>query len=324
MAVDKKKLWMLIGGALALALVLVLALVRCAAPEDVTDKKKPTIGMCLRQCEENPQYSQLLQEKFTQAGYAVSICDGKNDQIRQIEQITTLLNEDVRLLVIEPVITDAMEEVIPLLMSKNIPAVFIEHKPEAALEMWNRLSFVTGAKEQLGALQGQLVLELENQGDLNEDGQVSCLLLSGPEDDTRAKMQAETAIQALVEKGLTVEQIDMGWGEWTQASGHARCAKALAQYGKDMDVIICGDEAITLGALEAISAGGWQVGRDYWLIGAGAEEKIQTDHMTATVVLDMDAVAQQVASTALGLMNGETVEKEYYVNLKTIVEADGE
>lgn len=316
MLVDKKKLWMLIG---AVALMLIIVLVVCLSSCQEKQGRLPRIGLCLRQYEEAPEYGQKLQESLTEAGYEVSIYDAGNDQTRQTEQIKTLIDEDAVLLVIEPVIGDAVEETVSILMGKNVPAVFIGNKPENALGMWNRLSYVGSMEDQLGSLQGKIILQAENRGDLNEDGQVSCLVISGPEEDVIAQNHAQDSIGALVGEGLVVDQISTSWGDWTEDSGRMRCAKALSQYGKDVEVILCGNEALTLGALEAVRSGGWQIGRDYLLAGVGAEEKLQTDSMTGTVLYDLDGLAQQVLSAAQALINMEAVEKEYYVNCRTII-----
>lgn len=314
---DKKKLWLLIGAA-ALAIIAVLILALGVGSDGNKKEKLPKIGLCMRQYEADPAYGQLLEKTFTEAGFRVSILDAKNDQTRQTEQVKECLNEGAVLLVIEPVIADAAEDTVGLLMEKNIPAVFVNRKPEAALEKWNRLSFVGSEEAQLGSLQGQVIVQAENRGDLNEDGQISCLVISGPEDDISAKAQAEGCINTLVGEGLLVDQLDTSWGEWTADSGRMRCAKALSQFGKDIEVIVCGNEAITLGALEAVSAGGWKIGRDYALVGVGAEEKLQPDTMTGTVSCDLEKLAQQVLSTAQALIAGETAEQEYYVNYRIL------
>ena len=170
----------------------------------------------------------------------------------------------------------------------------------------------------MGQLQGQILLQTANRGDLNEDGQVSCLVLTGPEDDVAAKAQAEGCINALISEGVSVDQLETSWGDWTTDSGQLRCTKALSQYGKDIEVIFCGNEQITLGALEAVKTSGWQLGTDYCLIGAGAAEKLQPEHMTGTVAYDWENLAQQVLTAAQALMTGETTEQEIYVNLKAL------
>lgn len=314
---DKKKLWLLLGAA-ALVLLTVLVAVLHKPKAEKEMEKLPGIGLCLCQYEADPEYGQLLEKTFREAGYRVTVLDAKNDQSRQTEQINRLLKEEPALLVIEPVITDAVQDTVTLLTEKNIPAVFIGDKP--VLQQWSKACYVASAQDRLGQLQGQILLQTANRGDLNEDGQVSCLVLTGPEDDVAAKAQAEGCINALISEGVSVDQLETSWGDWTTDSGQLRCTKALSQYGKDIEVIFCGNEQITLGALEAVKTSGWQLGTDYCLIGAGAAEKLQPEHMTGTVAYDWENLAQQVLSAAQSLINGDAVEREYYVNYRTVTE----
>lgn len=318
----KKKLW-LISGAAALVLILgvILALILGPDPKPEEVQSLPKIGLCLRQFEQEPVDGQLLKEQLIQAGYSVTVRDAKNDQSRQTQQIADLLEEGIGLLVIEPVIADAAGETVSLLMEKNVPAVFVNYKPEeAVLQKWSKLSFVGSAEDQLGALQAKILLQTEKQGDLNEDGQISCLIISGPEDDAAAKRQSESFLNTLAQEGLLVQQVDTGWGEWTTDSGRIRCAKALSQHGRDIDVIVCGDGNTTLGALEALSGGGWQAGRDYYVIGADTQEG---EHITGTVLRDGNEIARKVLAQVQLLQTEGTAGEQSYVNLISVTEETG-
>lgn len=314
---NRKMLWLLSGAAALILAVILVAVLQKEPAQEQELKKLPQIALCLRRYEEDPEYGQLLETKFKEAGFRVTLLDAQNDQTRQTEQIRDVLKEEPALLVIEPVITDASDAAVSLLAEKNIPAVFIGSKPEA-LTGGSRLTYVGSADSQLGTLQGSIVLHTASQGDLNEDGQISCLVITGPEDDIAAQAQAQDSIDALVQEGLLVEQVEISWGDRSFESGQARCAKALAQYGKDIEVILCGSEEITLGALEAVHTGGWELDKDYILVGAGAEDALQSEHMTGTVFCDWEAMAQQVFSAAQALIAGDPVKQEYYVNLKAL------
>lgn len=311
----KKRLILLCALVLTVVLVLVLCVASCQKTEE-EEEKPPHIGLCLRQYDDDPEFGQELQARLAELGYEVTVADAKNDQTRQTEQIQAFLNEESVLLVIEPVIVADTESTVRLLMEHDVPGVFINYEPEeSVLSMWNKLSYVGSTVGEEGGLQGQIILQTEDQGDLNEDGQVSCLVISGPEDHMDARLQAEGCIRAMTDGGLTVSQIETSWGDWTEEGGRQRCAKALSQYGKDVEVIICGNEAATLGALRALENGGWQVGRDFYLVGIGEE---RAEELTGTVVRDLDGLFRQTVAAAKDLIAGEAVEKTYYVNHKIL------
>ena len=75
----KTRLLLLAAGLLFLCLVLAVSLAFCAGGN------KPRIGICLRQNQEQSEYTSLLKEQMQEAGYRVSTVSAENDQSRQTE-----------------------------------------------------------------------------------------------------------------------------------------------------------------------------------------------------------------------------------------------
>lgn len=312
---NKRSVLLLLSAvALILLLVLVLSLASCRNGK----KNGPMVGLCFRQSDKDPAYSHLLQERLTAAGYRVSVADAGNDQSRQNQQIEKFIKKEYEILIIEPVMVSAGGEIATQLKQAQMPAVFINREPEDALEQGELFSYV-GCKEELhGILQGKLILQSDKKGDLNGDGTVSCVVITGPEDDRNARLQAEGCVKALTDGGQKVSLMATLWGEWTKESGRKCCADTLAQYGRDVEVIFCGNDTIAQGAAEAVIAGGWTVGTDYYLAGlGGTEEGLQmllTGNLTGTVIQDLPRQTQQVLQVVEDLLQGNPVEKKYYVN----------
>lgn len=311
----KATLLLLAAAALMLCLVLVVGLVSCRNG----GKNAAKIGICFRQSERDPEYSRLLKERLTAAGYRVSVADAGNDQSRQNAQIQEFIEEKCALLVIEPVMISAGEQIAGQLIQAEMPAVFVNYEPEAdVLQLSERFSYVGCQEDKHGDMQGQLILQTEKKGDLNGDGIISSLIITGPEDDRNARLQAEGCVRALSGGEKTVNTVATLWGEWTKESGRKLCAGALSQYGRDIEVIFCGSDAIAQGAAEAIGNGGWKVGTDYYLAGLGGTEAglqmILTDDLTGTVVRDRLGQCEKVQQVIGQILEGEVVEDKYYVN----------
>jgi methyl-galactoside transport system substrate-binding protein len=314
---------------LSLALILVLVLTVCLVSCQNKQKHAPKVGLCFRQCDASAEYCRQIRQTLDEAGYQVSVADAMNDQSRQTEQIQKFIQDGCALLVIEPVMVSTSEQLVDQVMDAQIPTVFVNYEPEAAaLDRWERLSYVGCQENTRGTMQGSLILQTPNGGDLNGDGTVSCLVISGPEDERIARLQASGCVGALTDAQLTVTTVATLWGDWTLESGRKCCANALSQYGRDIEVIFCGNDAIALGAQAAISSGGWTVGKDYYLAGIGGTEQalqaIQTGNMTGTVVEDHQSQAQQLLTVAQTLLAGETAEKRYYVNCLPVTQENAE
>ncbi|MFR5913871.1 MAG: substrate-binding domain-containing protein [Blautia wexlerae] len=59
-------------------------------------------------------------------------------------------------------------------------------------------------------------------------------------------------------------------GNWDQATAQQLVANALGQYGDDVEVVFCNNDAMALGALQSIEAAGRTVGDDIYLVGVDA------------------------------------------------------
>ena len=55
---------------------------------------------------------------------------------------------------------------------------------------------------------------------------------------------------------IEVEELTKQRGDWDQTKGQEITANALSQYGDKIDVVFCNNDAMALGALQAIEAAG--------------------------------------------------------------------
>ena len=78
------------------------------------------------------------------------------------------------------------------------------------------------------------------------------------------------SIKALEDAGLEVNCLDDQVGNWDQATAQQLVANSLSQYGDDVEVVFCNNDAMALGALQSIEAAGRTVGEDIYLVGVDA------------------------------------------------------
>lgn len=313
---DRKKL--IIYAAVALAAVLIIAFIIGAIPRgpDV-----PKVGICVYDLEDTAMatYAGQLEAGLAAKGFAAGIADAKNDQTLQNEQIAAFIKEDYDALIICPVMLSAAGDMVQQLQDADIPAVLIRREPDMEiLEQWDRLSYVGCDPTQPGALQAELILELPDKGDVNDDGVVSYVLLQGDVDRIDTGLRSETPITALTDAALTVSSLATLSGEGDRTTAAAAMTKTLSELGKDIEVVLCNNDAMALGALEAIIDGGRSVGEDIYLVGIdGTQEamkKVLSGELTGTVMDDYAAQTLKTIEVLEKLLNEEYVGNRYYVN----------
>lgn len=282
-------------------------------------KKAPRVGICIASLKNSKSFTDLIQDDLTKNGCTVSIADAAGDQSVQLKQLQQLISDGCDAVIIDPVMRSATEELSVILEKANIPAVFIGQPPEnSAADQQKNICYVTSDASQLGYLQGQLILDVANHGDVNDDGIVSYLLLQDDPQMIHTLPRSTGAVQALTDAGVSVTALKTLCGYNDQAESRTLCMQSLAELGKDIEVIFCNTDTMALGALEAIQDGGWVVGTDIYLVGIGGDQevlkKINDGILTGTIMEDIAGQATTAANTALRLLHSETVARVCYID----------
>ena len=265
-------------------------------------------------------YRTDLEEYLKDMGYAVTIVDGKNDQNTQTEQINTFLQQGVDVLVINPVQTTSAPTIVDTIKPSATPIVFITREPDKrGLDSYaDKCCYVGADARQSGTYQGELILETETQGDINGDGKITYIMCKGDPENIDAQYRTEYSIKALTDAGKEVECLYEYLDNWDQTTAQQDVANALAQYGEKIEVVFCNNDAMALGALQALQQAGRTVGKDVYLVGVDAlSEAVQNvvdGNMTGTVLNDDVGQATAAAAATKLYVEGSKVEQYYWVD----------
>lgn len=242
------------------------------------------------------QMRQAVEVAAGAQGWSVIPYDARGDQSRQDAQLLAL-PATVDLIILEPVMPNAMEQWGAAFAQANVPVVFVNRRPPEQLLQNPRCAYVGADPMEAGRLQGKIISELPDGGDRNGDGKVRYLVIQGPEDHLTAQSTTEGCMLALGEKA---DNLAVASGNWTKESGYRLCAKALSKFKETVEVIFCGSDAMALGALEAAKEAGYT---DLYLVGLGGQP--EAEKLTGTVRFDMDTYAEDVISACRRLLSGE-------------------
>lgn len=297
-----------------------------AGTADVADKK---VGISIYKFDDNfmTLYRQELQRYLTEdLGFKpenVVIQDGKGDQAEQTNQIQNFIASGVDVMILNLVQASSAPQVTDMCKDAGIPVVYINREPDAEREQaWVddgiKATYVGADARQSGTYQGEEIAELENKGDADGDGVVRYIMVQGDPENVDAQYRTEKSVEALKAAGVEVEELTKQRGDWDQTKGQEITANALSQYGDKIDVVFCNNDAMALGALQAIEAAGRTVNKDIYLVGVDAlvevVENVMNDKMTGTVFNDYFGQAHTAADKALDFVNGKDVDNVYMVD----------
>ena len=283
-----------------------------------------TVGVCIYKFDDAfmTTYRNALEEILESKGYKVTTVDGNNDQSKQNEQINTFITQGVDALIINPCMTSAADSIIATVKAAGIPTVLINREPTAEqMAAYDKLVYVGCDARQSGTMQGELILDTPNKGDINGDGKISYIMIQGDPENIDAQYRTEFSVKALTDAGMEVEQLDLQRGDWDREKGQTICANDLAQYGDQIEVVFCNNDDMAIGALQSIQAAGRKVNEDIYLVGVDALDaalnEVSNGNMTGTVLNDAVGQATEAVNQMEALLGGATFSsgsQSVYVN----------
>ena len=301
-----------------------------AATTDVADKK---VGISIYKFDDNfmtlyrTELVRYLTEDLGFKAENVVVQDGKGDQAEQTNQIQNFITQKYDVLILNLVQASSAPEITDMCKEAGIPVVYINREPDAAEEeRWEsaglNATYVGCDARQSGTYQGEEILETANKGDINGDGKVSYIMIQGDPENVDAQYRTEFSVKALTDAGMEVEELLKQRGDWDQAKAQQIAQDALNQYGDKIEVIFCNNDAMALGALQAIEAAGRKVNEDIYLVGVDAlTEAVQNvidGKQTGTVFNNHFAQAQAASDIAVKFLSGEKVDAVNMVNYEKV------
>jgi len=309
--------------AAAIAASSLLAVPTFAADESLADKK---VGIHMYTFADNfmTLYRTELEKYLVEKGFAeenIQILDGNNDQATQTSQIDGFIVDKVDVLIVNMVTPLAADDVTDKAVEAGIPLVYINREPSAEEEQrwadndWD-VTYVGADARQSGTMQGEIIADLGLETvDLNGNGKIDYIMIEGDPENVDAQYRTEYSVKALVDAGFEVNEIDDQVGMWDQSKGNELVSNSLAMYGDDIEVVFCNNDAMALGALQAIEGAGRTVGEDIFLVGVDAlVEALQNvidGRFTGTVFNDHIAQADGAADAAINYLSGAG--NEHYI-----------
>ena len=285
------------------------------ADSSLADKK---VGVCIYQFADNfmTLYKTKLEDYLVEMGFSkdnITFADGANDQGTQTGQIDNFIADNVDVLIINPVNSSSASTITDKVTAAGIPLVYINREPDASEEQrWAdesmNVTYVGCDARQSGTMQGEIISDLGlDKIDFNGNGKVDYIMIKGDPENVDAQYRTEFSVKALQDAGLEVECLDEEVGMWDQATAQGLVANALSAH-PETEVVFCNNDAMGLGALQAIEAAGKTVNKDIYLVGVDALtealEDVKADKFTGTVFNDHFAQAYNAAYAAKQFVTG--------------------
>ena len=263
-------------------------------------------------------------EQLTGIQIDINLVGSMESQATQNSQVERFISLGYDVLVVNLVDRTSASHIINRAMDANIPIVFFNREPvQGDLNKWDHLFYVGSDARTSAELEAQIIIDRYNEDprsiDLNGDGVIQYVMLEGERRHQDAIIRTEFSVQALRDAGLEVEKIAGNVANWDLSQARAITEKIMLEQGDEIEVIICNNDDMALGAAKAMEDLGLDfsniVGIDGTEAGVAA---VDSGKLLGTVKVDVYKHAKAIFDIAFAL----AMEKDVYSEIIWEIEED--
>lgn len=258
-------------------------------------------------------------------GFFLLFDNARQKQDKQIKAVRSYISQRVDYIVICPVIQDGWETVLTEAQDADIPVILLDRN----IAVTDDSLYTTSIGEDMyaeGASAGKWLegyMDEIGKGDEN----INIVVLEGTEGSS-AQVGRTRGFNAIAARNMNWNIMASADGEFTQAKGKETMARLLREFS-DIDVVVCQNDDMAFGALEALDEAGIKTGGrgETILISFDGTKKalelVQQGIINVDVECNPDS-GELLAEVIEKLENGEDVLKNYYLdeNVFTIDNVD--
>lgn len=187
--------------------------------------------------------------------------DGENNQATQTERIDTMISKGVNVLLVNPVDSSAGDTILQKAVDAGIAIIFFNRQPSVdVLNSYDKCWYVGLDTYYQGQLEAELVAEAwekdQAKWDANGDGKFQYVLLKGTPGHSDAEDRANGFKEKIAELGTPVELLAEEYANWATATAKDITETWIGKYGEQIELVVCGNDAMALGAVEALKGNG--------------------------------------------------------------------
>jgi ribose transport system substrate-binding protein len=249
--------------------------------------------------------AKAVEEEVTSQGMKFIYLDAQNDMVRQVGNVEDLLARGIDLLILNPLDPHGLIPATKSATRAGVPVVIIDSSIDPSADF---ITIIQSNNLRNGELVGEwLVKQMGGNS-------IKAAMLSGAPGNPVGKERRQGMIRGITEqqfRSAGAAQLDLvaqGWGNWTYEGGLAAMEDILVAHS-DINVLVSEQDAMALGALQAIREAG--KAEDILVVAAAdgqkeAFEKIRTGEYGATGLNNPVLIAEMAVDVAVRVLAGET------------------
>ncbi len=286
----------------------------------------------LKQSLENIQNENKDMVRFT-------FYDGKNNIAIQNETLDSIVsggNIDLVMANLADIRENAVSTIINIVRLKKIPIVFLDVHPDVVSKVsktYGKAAFILANSNLAGTVQGNILVNLWNTDkkvlDKNNDNILQYVILHGESENPVAIDRTKYSISTINNSGIRTQQLALVNANWLKNIANSAINSLFLKYDGKIEAIISNNDAMAIGAIEALQKYGYNIGdasKYIAIVGIDAipeaRDLVDKGLMTGTVVQDSKILAEVFYNVGMNLVqNLNPIENTNYkiVNEEIII-----
>ncbi len=250
-------------------------------------------------------------------GIKYLMVDGENDQATQTERIDTMISKGVNALAVNMVDSTAADTIIAKAKEADLPVIFFNRMPTMEmLNSYDKCWYVGLNSINEGKLQAQIMIDAwtkdQAKYDVNGDGKLQYVMLKGAAGQSDTTERAEGFYAEVEKNGIPVEELGTEIANWSTTEAKEVMETWIGKYGDKIEMVICQNDAMALGAVEALKGNGLISDKSVVpVIGINAlpevAEQIKAGNMLGTVLTSTYDSARAIIDMCINAINGREI-----------------
>ncbi len=242
-------------------------------------------------------------EKAAEVGAQFVMEDAEGSIEKQVEQIKRAAAEKYDVIICSVVSVDTVVQL--KMCAEDIPIVFVNSCPDEKYLQAGKYVFVGSSEQVAGEFQAEYVL-----GKLAGSQEINVALLKGPSNHSATKGRTNGVKKALEQSGKQIRYVFEDTANWDTAQAQ-RLFELFLRTGVSVDCVVCNNDAMALGVVEACKKNGISIP----ILGVDATadgcEAIRNGDMAFTVYQSGSGQGHTAVDAAVQLAgNGDVKELE--------------
>lgn len=202
----------------------------------------------------------LLYEEATGIAVDLNVSVAENSQREQNEQVKRYISLGYDAVCVNLVDRTSAATIVDMAMDGDteIPVVFFNREPVVEDIVRREYVYYVGSEAKESAIiQGNSIVNAYNKyGDVmdkNGDGVLQYVMLEGEMGHQDAIIRSDYSVQTIETLGVSLQKLETGTADWNRQSANALMSKWLDAHGDEIELVICNNDDMALGALDVLA-----------------------------------------------------------------------